>query len=113
MLENPRKRGSETEIKQVQSNIATEGDGGETRVTNPAPLLSHPLVTAAVTQPSALMASGYSSCVCLFLLNNNTNYFINSVQTAAGQKGASPSWMWLTYLLDKLQTTKPVETQSI
>lgn len=84
------------------------------RVTNTTPLLSHPLVTAAVTQPSALMASGYSNCVCLFLLNNNTNnYFINSVQTAPGRKAASPSWMWLTYLLDKLQTTKSVETQSI
>ena len=50
---------------------------------------------------------------CSVLLNNTNNYFINSVQTAAGQKGAPPSWTRLTNLLHKLQTTKSVETQSI
>jgi len=73
------------------------------------------LAAAAATLLSPLMVSGHSSWVGFLVVFYSviSNYFINSVQTASGQTGASPSWKQLTYPVGKLQTAKSVETQNI
>lgn len=57
---------------------------------NASPFLSHPSEAAADPRLSHWW-SGYSNCVCLFVLNDNNTSFINSAQTAAGQTAASPA----------------------